>query len=167
MLLPNSVVEILDIWHVAERIRNIAAFLHGANTEAADAFTEERLRALLEGRVGRVIGGLKQIKTKEKPKGELKKAIESAITYYENNRDRMCYDAYMRQGYLIASGVIEGACRHVVGDRLDRTGMRWCEAGALSMLQTRTTYLSDDWQDYQDYRIEREQSILMSRSLLS
>ena len=167
MLLPNSVVEILDIWHVIERLRDIAAQLHGAKTKAADAFTEKHLRALLEGRVGRVIGGLKQIVTKQKPKGELKTAIESAITYYENNRDRMHYDAYLREGYPIASGVIEGACRHVVGDRLDRTGMRWCEAGALSMLQTRTTYLSDDWQAYQDYRIKREQSTLTSRSLLS
>jgi hypothetical protein len=53
---------------------------------------------------------------------------------------------------------VEGACRHVVGDRLDRTGTRWTVDGAVSMLATRTTYLSDDWSDYQNFRIKREQT---------
>lgn len=57
-------------------------------------------------------------------------------------------------------GVIEGACRHVVGDRLDRTGTRWTIEGAVSMLATRTTYLSDDWNEYQKFRSKREQTRL-------
>ena len=163
-LLPSSVVEILDLWHVMQRLREIAGHLHGAQTEAAEKFTETRLRSLLEGKVGRVIGGLKQIRTKLKPTGSLDESLSSAITYFENNRARMRYDEYLKEGYPIASGVIEGACRHVVGDRLDRTGMRWCEAGALSMLQTRTTYLSDDWQTYQEFRIQLEQEALQLKA---
>jgi hypothetical protein len=72
----------------------------------------------------------------------------------------MQYDECLREGYPIASGVIEGVCRHVVGDRLDRTGTRWTVDGAVAMLATRTTYLSDDWNDYQQFRINREQTRL-------
>ena len=67
---------------------------------------------------------------------------------------------YLREGYPIASGIIEGSCRLVVEDRLDRTGMRWSLDGALAMLANRTTSLSDDWNDYQTFRITREQKRL-------
>ena len=53
-----------------------------------------------------------------------RETIASAVTYFENNRHRMNYGDYLRDGYPIASGIIEGSCRHVVEDRLDRTGMR-------------------------------------------
>ena len=116
------------------------------------------------GRCRRVIGGLRQMLTKRGLKGLTHETFCAAITDYENNRERMCYDLYLREGYPIASGVIEGACRHVVGDRLDRTGMRWSLTGAVAMLATRTTYLSDDWQTYQAFRIQREQSQLYPTS---
>ena len=45
--------------------------------------------------------------------------------YYENNRDHMRYDEYLAAGYPIGSGVAEGACRHLVKDRMEQTGMRW------------------------------------------
>ena len=163
-LLGESVVEILDLWHVIEYLRKAGAALWGAQTDEAKQFVSERLRQLLEGHVGRVIGGLRQMLTKRGLKGLAHETFRAAITYYENNRERMHYDIYLREGYPIASGVIEGACRHVVGDRLDRTGMRWSLTGAVAMLATRTTYLSDDWQTYQAFRIQREQSQLYPTS---
>ena len=51
--------------------------------------------------------------------------VESAIEYLENNREHMKYDEYLAAGYPIGSGVAEGACRHLVKDRLEQTGMRW------------------------------------------
>ena len=92
-----------------------------------------------------------------------RETIASAVTYFENNRHRMNYGDYLREGYPIASRPtcgrcpIEGSCRHVVEDRLDRTGMRWSLAGALAMLANRTISLSDDWNNYETYRIKREQ----------
>ncbi|MGE0759795.1 MAG: hypothetical protein AB7F89_13190 [Pirellulaceae bacterium] len=65
----------------------------------------------------------------------------------------MRYDAYLRQGYPIASGVIEGACRHVVKDRLERTGMSWTRRGAQAMLHLRAIWTCDQWDDFQKYRI--------------
>lgn len=159
-LLGPDVVEILDLWHVLEYLRAAGAALHSSGTPAYDEFVRWRLRDLLEGRVGRMIGGLRQIMTKRRLRGAAKQAFHAAITYFSNNRSRMKYDEYLRAGYPLASGVIEGACSHVVGDRLDRTGMRWSLAGALSMLATRTTYLSEDWSTYQAWRIQQEQTEL-------
>ena len=68
----------------------------------------------------------------------------------------MRYDEYVRRGYPVASGVIEGACRHYVKDRMERSGMRWTKAGAQAMLDVRSEYLNDDWAEFQRFRIERE-----------
>ena len=159
-LLPDNVVEVLDLWHVMDRLWDVASALHGADNTASREFVSDRLRQILEGKVGRVIGGLRQTLTKRKLSKATAETIASTITYFSNNQDRMRYDVCLREGYPIASGVIEGACRHVFGDRLDRTGTRWTVDGAVSMLATRTTYLSDDWNDYQQFRISREQTTI-------
>ena len=57
----------------------------------------------------------------------------------------MHYDEYLAKGYPIASGVIEGACRHVVKDRMERTGMGWTVPGAQAMLSLRCLWVGDDW----------------------
>lgn len=169
-LLPDSVVEVLDLWHVMDRLWDVASALpgsslpgsslHGSGQTASRDFVANRLRQILEGKVGRVIGGLRQTLTKRRFSKATAETIASTITYFSNNRDRMRYDECLREGYPIASGVIEGACRHVVGDRLDRTGTRWTVDGAVSMIATRTTCLSDDWDDYQQFRINREQTCI-------
>ena len=74
----------------------------------------------------------------------------------EKNKERMRYDEYLAAGYPIASGVIEGACRHLVKDRMERAGMHWTVAGAQAMLEVRSVYLSGQWEEYQAYRIEQE-----------
>jgi hypothetical protein len=62
----------------------------------------------------------------------------------------------LKKGYPIASGAIEGACRHLVKDRLERTGMRWVRDGAQAMLDLRSTWLNDEWDAYQTHYVERE-----------
>ena len=74
----------------------------------------------------------------------------------QNNRQRMRYDDYLVKGYPLASGVIEGACRYVVKDRMERAGMRWTAQGAQAMLDLRTTYVNGQWDDYQAWRIDQE-----------
>jgi hypothetical protein len=68
----------------------------------------------------------------------------------------MRYDKYLAAGYPIASGAVEGACRHLVKDRMERAGMHWTIPGAQAMLDVRCIYVSDHWEEYQAYRIERE-----------
>jgi hypothetical protein len=68
----------------------------------------------------------------------------------------MAYNEYLQAGYPIASGVIEGACRHVVKDRMERSGMRWILDGAQAMLGLRCIHLSGSWDEFIRFRIKRE-----------
>ena len=72
--------------------------------------------------------------------------------YLRNNRQHMDYQSYLARGYPIGTGVIEGACRHLVKDRFEQAGMRWSILGAQVMLDLRATYLNGDWDDFQRFR---------------
>ncbi|MHB8900343.1 MAG: hypothetical protein ACYC6Y_16455, partial [Thermoguttaceae bacterium] len=72
------------------------------------------------------------------------------------NRHRMRYDQYLEAGYPIASGVIEGACRHLVKDRMERSGMRWTIDGAQAMLDLRSTSVNGQWSEFCAHRIQAE-----------
>ncbi len=146
---------ILDIYHVMERLWSAAYCFFPEGSEEAEAFVTQRLTRLLKGQVGRVIGGLKQMGTKHPLRGSKKKQLEAAVTYLENNRHYMRYDYYLEFGYPIGSGVVEGACRHLVKDRMEGTGMRWRTEGAQSMLDLRAVFLNGDWDDFQEYRIQQ------------
>jgi len=145
---------VLDIFHVLERLWVAAHCFHPEDSDEAKAFVAERLRRLLEGDVGYVIGGLKQMGTKHPLKSSKRQRLAKVITYLENNRSYMRYDVCLAQGYPIGSGVVEGACRHLVKDRMEGTGMHWCISGAQSMLYLRAIYLNGDWDAFQCYRIE-------------
>jgi hypothetical protein len=88
-----------------------------------------------------------------------------AIAYLENNQEHMRYDEYIAEGYPIDSGVAEGACRHLVKDRMEQSGMRWTVSGAQAMLHVRVMYLNDQWNEFIEDRIVREQSRLYRKSV--
>jgi len=90
------------------------------------------------------------------PKQKLKK-IEQCLNDFDARREYMKYDEYLAAGYPIGSGVVEGACRHLVKDRMERTGMRWCVDGAQPILSLRAIYLNDDWNTFHTDRIHAEQ----------
>jgi len=145
---------ILDLFHVMERLWAAAHCFHAEGSDEAEGFVKERLERILEGEVGRVIGGLKQMATKQKLKGTRRKRLDQAIGYLENNRGYMRYDEYLEKGYPIGSGVAEGACRHLVKDRMELTGMHWRTEGAQAMLDLRAVYLNDDWDAFHEHRVE-------------
>ena len=160
----SRAVGILDLFHVLERLWQAAYCFHAEQSSAAEAFVAHRLRMLLEGKVGYVIGGLKRLRDEHDLKGAKRKTLNATIQYYENNRDHMKYDEYLAAGYPIGSGVAEGACRHLVKDRLEGTGMRWTVNGAQAMLHLRAIHLNDCWYEFINYRIETEQTRLYRRS---
>lgn len=159
-------VEILDLLHVVSRLWEAAYLFHAEGSAEAAAFVRERLEKVLGGKAGRVIGGLRQMATRQGMKGTKLKKLETIVSYLENNLERMRYDEYLAAGYPIASGVIEGACRHVVKDRMERSGMRWSVEGAQSMLDLRTTYINGQWEEYQEYRIKQETARLYPQRAL-
>ena len=125
--LPENTVCILDLFHVMERLWKVAWCFFNERTQKhkAHQWVEERLKRLLEGKVDAVIRGMRYQATQRGLKGQERKTVRGAAEYFERNRDQMKYDEYLAAGYPIGSGVVEGACRHLVKDRMERTGMRW------------------------------------------
>lgn len=153
-------VGILDIFHVLERLWLVAHCLHPEKSRAAEDHVSHHLRMLLEGKVGSVIGSFRRLLNTGQVRGSKRGTVQAVITYYENNRVHMRYDEYLAAGYPIGSGVAEGACRHLVKDRLEQTGMRWTVDGAQAMLHTRSLYLNGQWDEFLEYRIQTEQATL-------
>jgi hypothetical protein len=141
-------VGILDIIHVTEYLWKVGNALYGENTKEGRKWVYEHLVAILNGRVGRVIGGLKQILSKRKLKNSHRKALQDGISYFENHRQWMRYDEYLASGYPIGSGVVESTCGHTVKSRMEGTGRRWSIQGAESVLLLRSVYTSSDWDAY-------------------
>ncbi len=156
----SDAVGILDLFHVLERLWAVAHCFHKEGSEGARQFVEQRLRDLLQGRVGYVIAGLRRRLNGGKLSGPKRAVVKSAVEYLSNNREHMRYDEYLAKGYPIGSGVAEGACRHLVKDRMEQTGMRWTVEGAQAMLHVRALYLNDQWGEFLEYRIEQEQNRL-------
>jgi len=154
--LDSHTVDVLDLMHVLPRLWEAAHLFHREGSEAASQFVRERLHRVLEGKAGRVIGGLRQMGTKQGLRGPHRQRLRRLCEFLENNLHRMCYDDYLRAGYPIATGVIEGACRHVIKDRMERAGMRWKVPGAQAMLQLRAIHANGDWQAFQNDRIKHE-----------
>ena len=149
-------VDVLDLLHVTPRLWQAAHLFHRAGSPAAEAFVRERVRKILEGGVLGVVRGLRSLATRRGLAHAKRQTLETICGYLEKNHTRMRYDEYLKQGYPIASGVIEGACRHVVKDRLERTGMSWTKTGAQALLHLRAIAVSDHWQDFFVFRIQRE-----------
>jgi len=148
-------VGILDLYHAMEYLWKAAYCFHAEGSIEAKAFVRDRLRRMLEGKIDYVIGGLKQMATKQGLSQYKKKELAKAIQYFHNNRHRMKYHEYLKQGYLIGSGVVKGACRHVVKDRMELTGMRWRVPGAQAILKLRAVLINGDWEEFQqDLRAE-------------
>jgi hypothetical protein len=156
--LPEDTVCILDLFHVMERLWKAAWCFFDEATQKREAhqWVEERLERLLEGPVDSVIRGLRYQATQRGLKGQKRKTVRDAADYFERNRDRMKYNEYLAAGYPIGSGVVEGACRHLVKDRMERTGMRWLPSGAQAMLDLRATYLNGEWNAFWNFHVAQE-----------
>ena len=149
-------VDVLDLLHVTPRLWTAAKLFHPREQGLAESFVREQTGRVLRGQVKTVIHSLRARATRRGLSAKKKLKLEEICRYFEKHQERMRYDEYLRRGYPIASGVIEGACRHVVKDRLERTGMSWTRPGAQAMLNLRAIWTCDQWDEFDKYRIERE-----------
>jgi hypothetical protein len=154
--LPGRAVDILDLLHVTPRLWQAAHLFHPEGSREAEDFVRARVLRVLQGKAAGVIRGLREMATKHGLVGARKQAVAKVCAFLEANLGRMRYDEYLQAGYPIASGAVEGACRHLVKDRMERAGMHWTIPGAQAMLDVRSIYVSGLWDEYQGYRIGRE-----------
>lgn len=149
-------IEILDLLHVTPRLWKAAHIFHPKESAGATRFVKERLLRILRGQTNSVVRGLRRMATVSGIKGRKRSKLERICRYLKNNAQRMLYHEYLAAGYPIATGVIEGACRHLVKDRLEQTGMQWGMPGAQAMLDLRSVHLTQHWGEFQAYRVANE-----------
>ena len=152
----QDAIDILDILHAAIYVWSATKALCGGDREEAEPLARERLLRILQGQVQGVILGLRQMATRRELEGSAFDEVATACNYFEKNAYRMRYDEYLEEGYPIATGVIEGACRHLVKDRMERSGMRWRLSGAAPMLMLRAIQVSNHWDAFQAQRMKSD-----------
>ena len=148
---------ILDVIHVIEYLWKAAYCFHPDASQDAEAWVTERLRALLSGHdSSQVAAGIRRSATRQRLSAAKREAADSCARYLINKRKLLGYADALRQGFPIASGVIEGACRYLVKDRMDRTGACWSLDGAEAVLRLRALRTNGDFDDYWRFHLTQE-----------
>lgn len=155
-----KVTLILDLLHVLEKVWKAAHVFHPEGSPEAELYARLMSLRILEGNSGQVVKGLRQTVTKRSLFGGKRKTLLAVAEYFHRNRDRMHYDEYLAQGLPIASGPVEGACKNLIKDRMERSGMRWTALMAEGLLKLRALYLSEDFDSYWDFHISQDQQRL-------
>jgi len=152
-----DIVVVQDFIHVLEYLWKAAYALHPEAAEERESWVMARATAVLEGRAQDVAVGLRRAATRKQLSPHERKPVDKAADYIDNNRERLRYDRALAHGLPIATGVIEGACRHLVKDRMDITGARWGLQRAEAILKLRSLKISGDLSAYLAFHFEQEQ----------
>jgi hypothetical protein len=148
---------VLDVIHVLEYLWRAAYAFHPAGTDEAETWVEHRFLALLTGRSGGdVAKSLRLMIKRHALDTKTAQPVERAAKYLVRNTAFLHYDRALAEGLPIATGVIEGACRYLVQDRMGRTGARWSLAGAEAILRLRALRTSGDFDDYWLFHLAKE-----------
>lgn len=147
---------VLDLIHVLEYLWKAAYAFHPEGSSEAEGWVTERLLWLLCGDAGQVIASIRRTATCRGLTAAARKPADTCADYIERYKAYVQYDAYLTAGLPIATGVVEGACRHVIRDRMEITGARWSLAGAEAMLRLRSLRASGDLDDYWRHHEQRE-----------
>src|SRR5881397_1133833 len=147
---------ILDFIHVAERVWKAGLDFHQEGTAELEAWVSKRLLAILKGRTAHVAAGMRRSATLHRLDDEARQRVDSCADYLLKYKKNMQYDQYLKMGLPIATGVIEGACRYLVQDRMGRTGARWSLIGAEAVLRIRALRASGDFDDYWQFHLAKE-----------
>lgn len=139
-------VFIVDWYHAQEHIWDCAQVLWGEGAPSTTRWAERYVGWLWEGGTRKVLREL--ARQRQRHRGRKRKAIEDLRRYIQVNEEQMRYDVFRARGYSIGSGMVEGACKHVVGDRLKRSGMIWSRAGSSATLALRICWLNHEWDQF-------------------
>jgi len=151
-----ELVIILDLIHVLEYLWKAAWAFHTPGDRAAEAWVGERLAEILRGRSSYVAAGMTRSATLRGLKAKERAPIDDCADYLLKYREFLHYDRYLAKGYPIATGVIEGACRYLVKDRMEITGARWRLESAEAVLRLRSLRASGDFDEYWEFHLQQE-----------
>ena len=147
---------VLDIFHVLGYVWKAGHALEAEGSTALERWVLHRLGRVLEGRARLVAAGMRRSATKRRLTKRQREPIDRCANYLLKYQDYLAYDRYLAAGLPIGSGVIEGACRHLVNDRLGLTGARWRLRGAEAVLRLRALRCSGDFDEYWKFHEAQE-----------
>lgn len=153
-------IQILDFIHANEYLWKVANALFGETNDQRFEWMKTHTLLLLSGKTKRLIAAFRLLAKQPKINKRKRAQLLQTANYFERNLPFMDYPTYLSTGWPIASGVIEGACRHFVKDRCELSGMRWLQGGAENLLRLRAVAENNDWDDYHTYRKRQRHSRL-------
>ena len=138
-------IQIVDIFHAKGHLFEVAKAIYGSGSEVGERWARKRREELDQGRVDEVIAALRR------HAGTCEEARKD-VEYFSHNRERMNYPKFRAMGLCVATGVVEGGCKHIVGTRLKQGGMRWTVAGANAIIALRCAVESNRFDDFWERR---------------
>ncbi|MDB4444304.1 ISKra4 family transposase [bacterium] len=147
---------IVDIVHVIEYLWSAGRVFHQKSGSELENWVRYRILEVLRGNAGLIAGGMRRSATRRGLSAKAREPVDICARYLLNNSPYLRYNRYLSNGLPIASGVIEGACRHLVKDRMDVTGARWSLTGAEAVLRLRALRSSRDFNEYWGFHEARE-----------
>lgn len=161
----RKVTVVLDLLHVLHYVWIAGMAVRRGDAKKADAWVRHFLHKLLTaGMPLDVIAGIRQAATIAGLTEDERAPVEQCVAYLESNVTRIKYPEYLAAGLPIATGVIEGACRHLVQDRMGITGARWGLASAEAVLRLRALATNGDWDAYWRFHLRRERERQRARA---
>jgi len=139
---------VLDVIHATEYLWDSATALLGETHPGRTAWVRSHLEALLAGQTAEVIASLDEAAAAPTCTATQRDVVQGAADYYRHNAPHMHYAVYLACGWPIGTGVVEGACGHLVKDRMEHGGMRWTAHGAQAVLDLRAIRLNAQWEAY-------------------
>jgi hypothetical protein len=147
---------IIDWIHVAEYLWSAARCFYAEADPAGEAFVAEKARAVLDGKAGIVAGSIRRKATALGLDAKARERADECARYLKNKKPYLDYPKALAAGWPIATGVVEGAVRYLVRDRMDVTGARWSVTGAETILKLRAVRSNGDWPEYYRYHLAQE-----------
>lgn len=146
---------IVDIMHVAEYLWDASLAFFAEDSKDRERWVGEHLLEVLWGKASLVAGGIRRSGTRQRVRGKARKLVDKCADYLIKYKRYLRYNHYLDCGFPIATGVVEGACRHLVSDRMD-VGARWTLAGAEAVLRLRALRSSGHFEEYWTYHEQQE-----------
>ena len=151
-----TITIIVDLIHVLEYLWKAAYAFHVEGSRDAELWVQQRLMWLLRGEHAKVRANLRRNAAARPLVGAALAPVTACLRYLKGVRHYLAYDDALAAGLPIATGVIEGACRYLVKDRMEKTGARWSLKGAEAVLRLRALRASADFDAYWALHVDRE-----------
>jgi hypothetical protein len=158
-LFPTAILT-LDIRHAQERLWRVGRLLHAEGSAALAAWVEPLSEQLYEGQAAQVVQQLQRLTFVGPGSKQKRKVQQESVGYLQKRLGMMHYQEWRQQDLVLASGVVEGAVRHVIGERLDQSGMRWLVERGESLLLLRCIEVNGDWDAFFRWSEQQRQAQL-------